>query len=239
MSARISVVIPCRDEAAIVEGRLAALQPLRAAGHELVLVDGGSRDGTARIAQPLVDLVETSAPGRAVQMNRGAKAARGDVLWFLHLDTRPPPSAVAEVLRGGLTGPGWGRFDVRLDGASPVYRVIERMMNLRSRLTGMVTGDQAMYVRRDLFERVGGFPEISLMEDLAVSKRLKKIVPPICSSGRVLASSRRWERDGIWRTIALMWFLRSAYHLGADPDWLAKIYYPENPAGTGPARNKP
>jgi rSAM/selenodomain-associated transferase 2 len=159
-------------------------------------------------------------------MNLGAKAATGDVLWFLHLDSRLPGEAASEVLREAVDGPGWGRFDVRLNGSRTMFRVIERLMNLRSRLTGMVTGDQAMFVRRDLFEQVGGFPPIALMEDLAVSKRLGRVAPPACLRSVVVTSSRRWERDGIWRTIALMWFLRTAYHLGANPDWLARLYYP-------------
>lgn len=223
---RISVVIPCLNEAAICVRRLEALQPLREAGHELILVDGGSADDTLSLARPLVDLALISAPGRAVQMNRGAMAAAGDVLWFLHLDTRPSNGAAVQALQVAPEGSGWGRFDVRLSGGRPMFRIIERMMNWRSRQTGMVTGDQALFVRRDLFERVGGFPPIPLMEDLAISKRLKRIGRPACLRGPVVTSSRRWERDGVWRTVSQMWFLRSAYFLGADPEWLARRYYP-------------
>jgi len=228
MTAQISVIIPCLDEAILAAERLRAIQPLRRAGHELIFVDGGSADGTAEIARPLVDRLETGPRGRALQMNRGARAARGEVLWFLHIDTRPPPGAAEQVLRSALDGPGWGRFDVRLDGERVMFRVIERMMNIRSRLTGMTTGDQGMFVHRDLFERVGGFPEIAIMEDLAISLRLKRIARPACLKERVLASGRRWERDGVWRTILLMWLLRGAYRLGADPDRLVRFYYPEN-----------
>jgi rSAM/selenodomain-associated transferase 2 len=223
---RISVVIPCLNEAAICVRRLQDLQSLRGDGHELILVDGGSDDGTVELSRPLVDLTLTGVSSRALQMNRGAGRASGDVLWFLHLDTELPDGAFDEVLRKATVGPGWGRFDVRLSGRRPMFRVIERMMSLRSRLTGMVTGDQGMFVRRDLFDQVGGFPQIALMEDLAISKRLKRIARPACLRGRIVASSRRWERDGVWRTILLMWFLRTAYHLGADPDWLARLYYP-------------
>lgn len=226
---RISVVVPCLDEAAICVDRLEALQPIRREGHELILVDGGSGDGTVDLSRPLVDLLLPSEPGRALQMNLGAGAATGEVLWFLHLDTVLPEGACEQVLRGALDGPGWGRFDVRLSGSRSIFRVVESLMNLRSRLTGMVTGDQGMFVLRDRFERVGGFPEIALMEDLAISERLKRIARPACIRSRIVASSRRWERDGVWRTIGLMWFLRSAYRLGADPDWLARLYYP----GTG------
>jgi len=220
------MIIPCLDEAAICVPRLAALQSLRHEGHELILVDGGSEDDTVGLSRPLVDLLLRGAPGRALQMNLGAEAATGDVLWFLHLDTVLPDGAVRQVLREALDGPGWGRFDVRLSGTRPIYRVVERMMNLRSRLTSMITGDQGMFVRRDLFERVGGFPEIALMEDLAISEHLKRIARPACLDGRVVTSCRRWERDGVWRTIWLMWFLRAAYRLGADPGWLAGVYYP-------------
>ncbi len=225
--ARISVVIPCLNEAAICVPRLTALQPLRRDGHELILVDGGSEDDTKFLAQSLVDRMLCGEPGRASQMNLGAESATGDVLWFLHLDTALPDEASRQVLQQAFDGPGWGRFDVRLSGGRSAFRVIERMMNLRSRLTGMVTGDQGMFVRRELFERVGGFPQIALMEDLAISKRLKRLARPACLRSRVVTSSRRWERNGLWRTVALMWFLRSAYRLGADPDWLARQYYPE------------
>lgn len=223
---RISVVIPCLNEAVICVEQLGKLQPLRREGQELILVDGGSDDETVALSRPLVDLALVSPRGRAVQMNRGAQAATGDLLWFLHLDGLLPVGASSQVARKVVDGPGWGRFDVRLSGDRTMLRVIECMMNLRSRLTGMVTGDQGMFVRRDLFERVGGFPEIALMEDLAISKQLKRLSRPACLRSRIVTSSRRWERDGIWRTITLMWFLRTAYHLGADPEWLARLYYP-------------
>lgn len=212
---------------AICVSRLDALQPLREAGHELILVDGGSADDTLSLALPLVDLALINAPGRAVQMNRGAAAAAGDVFWFLHLDTLLPEGAVGQLLQQIREGAGWGRFDVRLSGGRPMFRVIERTMNMRSRLTGMVTGDQALFVRRDLFERVGGFPSIALMEDLAISKRLKGLSSPASLRGPVVTSSRRWERGGVWRTVARMWFLRGAYFLGADPEWLARRYTPD------------
>jgi rSAM/selenodomain-associated transferase 2 len=202
------------------------LQHLRREGHELILTDGGSDDETLSLGRPLVDRALTGEPGRAAQMNRGAEAATGDLLWFVHIDTLLPPDAARDLLLAAMGGSGWGHFDVCLSGRRPVFRIIERMMSLRSRLTGVVTGDQAMFVRRDLFEQVGGFPEIALMEDLAISKRLKAIARPVCLRSRVFTSSRRWERNGVWQTIGLMWLLRSAYFLGADPDWLARQYYP-------------
>lgn len=226
-SSRISVIVPCLNEAAIIEDRLAGMQHLRDQGHQLVLVDGGSRDGTPDRAQGLVDRRLSARPGRAVQMNAGAAQASHAVLWFVHVDSRLPDGSAEAVLGGVSQGPGWGRFDVRLDGDHPILRVVERAMNLRSRLTGIATGDQCLFVRRDLFARVGGFPEIPLMEDIELCKRLKRFGPPACLTESVVASSRRWEQDGVWRTILLMWALRAAYWSGVDPGRLARRYYPK------------
>jgi rSAM/selenodomain-associated transferase 2 len=222
--ARVSCIVPVLNEAPIVAVRLAALQWLRAAGHELILVDGGSADGTAEIATPWVDRLLLSPPGRAVQMNAGAAAARGDLLWFLHLDAEPPPGAVDALLSAVARGHLWGRFDVRLSGAEPMLRVVERMMNLRSRWTSIATGDQGIFVLREVFERAGGYPVIALMEDIALSKQLKRVGHPACLRQRIVASSRRWEQAGIWRTIVLMWCLRLGYWLGVDPATLARVY---------------
>lgn len=222
--ARVSCIVPVLNEAPIVAVRLAALQWLRAAGHELILVDGGSADGTAEIAAPWVDRLLSSAPGRAVQMNTGAEAARGDLLWFLHLDAEPSPGAADALLSAVARGHIWGRFDVRLSGAEPMLRVVERMMNLRSRWTGIATGDQGIFVVREVFERAGGYPVIALMEDIALSKRLKRVGRPACLRQRIVASSRRWEQAGTWQTIALMWRLRLGYWFGIDPATLARRY---------------
>ena len=221
---RLSVIVPCLNEADGIVESLTALAPLRAQGHEVIVVDAGA-DGTARRAAPLADRVITAPRGRAVQMNRGAALARGDVLLFLHADTRLPVAA-AQAIAAGLapTGHAWGRFDVRLSGRQPLLRVVERFMNWRSRLTGIATGDQAIFVERALFQAVGGHPEIALMEDIALSKRLKRHGPPLCLGEPVLTSSRRWERDGIVRTILLMWWLRLRYFLGASPAQLAVVY---------------
>ena len=224
MTERISIVIPCLNEAAIARSRLLALQSLREAGHELILVDGGSSDGTPRIALPLVDQLRTCIPGRALQMNLGARTAKGRVIWFLHMDSEPPAGAAEAILAATLGEPGWGRFEVRLRGKAPLLRVVERMMNLRSRLTGIATGDQGVFVRRDIFEAAGGFPEIPLMEDIALSARLKRIARPARVRARLITSSRRWEHNGIWRTILTMWYLRTAYWLGVDPARLSRIY---------------
>lgn len=222
---RLSIVIPALNEAAAITATLELLQPLRAQGHEILVVDGSSADGTAECAHPLCDVLLTAPCGRAAQMNAGAAAARGDVLWFLHADTRADAAAVA-ALRAALAMPGcvWGRFDVRLSGRRPLLRVVERLMNLRSRWTGIATGDQGLFVRRDAFERVGGFPEIPLMEDIALSRLLKCQAAPTCLRARLLTSSRRWEQHGVLRTILLMWRLRFDYWRGIAPELLAAQY---------------
>jgi rSAM/selenodomain-associated transferase 2 len=225
MVPRLSVIVPCLDEGAIITSALGALQPLRQQGSELILVDGGSRDGTPQRARGMVDRLLVSEPGRGRQMNVGARAARGEVFWFVHLDSLLFPEA-AECLLAGLSerGCGWGRFDVRLDGKAAGLRLVERLMNLRSRLSGIATGDQGIFVSRPLFQAVGGFPDIPLMEDVELSRRLKRHCRPICIRRPILASSRRWERDGVWRTVFLMWGLRLAYFLGVSPERLARRY---------------
>jgi rSAM/selenodomain-associated transferase 2 len=227
----ISVVVPVLNEAAGLEAALGPLQAGRGRDCEVIVVDGGSGDGTPDLARRLADRVLRAPRGRARQMNAGAAAAAGRVLLFLHADTRLPPGGLERV-RTGLARGGrrWGRFDVRLDGPHPLLRMVERAMNLRSRLTGIATGDQALFVTREAFDAVGGFPDIPLMEDIAISRHLKRLGGPLCLRERVLASSRRWERDGVLRTVALMWRLRAAYALGADPAELAARYYPR---GTG------
>lgn len=221
----LSIIIPTLDEAEGIAATLAALQPLRARGCEVIVADGGSADGTAELARPLADTVVAAPRGRARQQNAGAAAATGDVLLFLHADTRLPAAADRLVLDGlGRTGRGWGRFGVRLTGRHPLLRVIERMMGIRSRLTGIATGDQAIFVRRDWFRDAGGFPGIPLMEDVALSGTLKRRGRPLCLRAAVVTSSRRWESRGVWRTMLLMWRLRLTYALGADPVALAERY---------------
>ena len=223
---RISIILPVLNEEAHIVACLNVLQPLRGAEGELIVVDGGSRDRTLALAEPLADRVIGGSHGRAAQMNAGAGQASGAILWFLHADSLPPMDAVARI-QAALARPDrcWGRFDVRLSGRHPLLRVVEALMNIRSRLTGIATGDQGIFVRRNLFERVGGYPLIALMEDIALSRLLKRQGRPVCLRQRLTTSSRRWEQDGILRTILLMWRLRLAYFFGADPNQLARIYY--------------
>ena len=218
----VSIVVPVLDEEGGIERSLAPLQDWRRAGAELVVVDGGSRDRTRELAAPLCDRLIAAPRGRAAQMNAGATASRGRLLLFLHADTHLPPGARAlleECARGPET---WGRFDVRLDGRHRFLPVIAALMNWRSRVTAVATGDQAIFVTRALFERCGGFPPQPLMEDIALSKRLRRVRPPRCLRARVTTSGRRWEQGGVLRTVLLMWGLRLAYFVGVDAGRLAR-----------------
>ncbi len=220
----LSIVVPVLDEAAGVAAALTDLAPLRQRGVEVVVVDGGSHDGTPALARPLADLVLEAPRGRARQMNVGAAAARGEVLLFLHADTRLPQDADHRIARALAGEPCWGRFDVRIDGRPVMLRVVAMLMNLRSRLTGIATGDQAIFVRRSAFDRVGGFPDQPLMEDVELSCRLRRLGRPACLSERVTTSGRRWESRGVWRTILLMWKLRWRYWRGESAQALAEAY---------------
>jgi rSAM/selenodomain-associated transferase 2 len=219
----LSIIVPVWNEAAGIETALRRLAPQRASGAEVIVVDGGSSDGTVARAQPLADRVVESVRGRAAQMNAGAEHARGGALLFLHADTALPPAA-DELIVAALAEHHWGRFDVRLDGAHPVLPIVAALMNLRSRLTGIATGDQAIFMRRETFAVLGGFASLPLMEDVECCKRLKRIGVPANLRARVVTSGRRWEKFGVWRTILLMWRLRLAYFCGADPEALARLY---------------
>ena len=220
---KLSVLVPCLDEAALIGPALRALAPLRERGHEVIVCDGGSRDGTPELARPLCDRVLSAPRGRASQMNAAASQASGEALLFLHADTRLPAQADRLVF-GALEKHCWGRFDVRIEGEHPLLRFVAWAMNLRSRLTGIATGDQAIFVLRECFE---GFPAIALMEDVAFSAAMKRRGRPACLRARVTTSGRRWERRGILRTISLMWRLRLLYAMGASPDDLARRYQNE------------
>ena len=221
----LSIIVPVLDEEARIGAALAALAPFRARGAEVIVADGGSRDRSMEIARPLADRVLVAPRGRGSQMNAGATAASGDVLLFLHADVTLPPQADLLVL-GGVRESfwQWGRFDVRIEGRSPLLAVVAGLMNWRSLITGIATGDQSMFVKREAFASVGGFPDIPLMEDVALSKRLKRVSRPLCLAARVVASGRRFDDYGAARLVLLMWRLRLEYWLGADPAVLARRY---------------
>lgn len=224
MRERLSIVTPVLNEAAGIVETLTALAPLRAAGVEVIVADGGSTDATVQLATPYADQIVHAPRGRARQMNAGAAVSGGDVLLFLHADTRLPDSALADLDAALAGGAQWGRFDVRISGRPAMLRVVAASINLRSRLSGIATGDQAIFVRRRAFDEVGGFADYPLMEDLALSDALRKRWRPACLKAKVTTSGRRWEQHGVWRTIVLMWTLRSAYRLGISPDVLARHY---------------
>jgi rSAM/selenodomain-associated transferase 2 len=222
---KLSIIIPVLDEGDGIAAALDALAHLRALGTEVIVVDGGSRDATVERAQPRADRVVLATRGRALQMNAGAERASGDVLLFLHADTRLPAEADRVVLNGlDQSRRVWGRFDVKIDGRSRLLPVVAWLMRLRSRLTGIATGDQAIFLRREAFQAVGGFPTVALMEDIAICKRLKRLGRPLCLRACVTTSGRRWEKNGVLTTTLLMWRLRLAYFLGADPKQLARQY---------------
>jgi rSAM/selenodomain-associated transferase 2 len=213
------------DEGEHITAALEALADLRALGAEVIVVDGGSRDATIQRARMRADRVISAPRGRALQMNAGAAKAAGDVLLFLHADTRLPRDTDYVVFNGlERSKREWGRFDVKIDGRSPLLAIVGRLMGLRSRLTGIATGDQAIFVQRAAFQAVGGFPEIALMEDIALCKRLKRVSRPLCLAERVTTSGRRFDKDGVLKTLMLMWRLRLRYFLGADPAELARQY---------------
>jgi len=221
----LSIIVPTLNEAGGIVATLESLSELRRRGHEVIVADGGSDDGTADLVRGLVDRLVRAPAGRAEQMNAGAGAACGDVFLFLHADTRLPDAADRLVLQGlGAGGQAWGRFDVRIVGSHPLLRVVQAMMNLRSRLTRICTGDQAIFVRREAFEAIGGYARQELMEDIAISAALRRLSAPLCLRQPCLTSARRWESQGVLRTIALMWWLRLQYALGAAPARLARAY---------------
>lgn len=222
---RLSIVLPVLNEAQTIT---AALSRLRRPQVEIIVVDGGSSDDTVALAQPLCDCVIAAPRGRALQMNAGAAAAHGDLLLFLHADTRLPDNAPGTLIDAVDAGAAWGRFDVCIDGQHRLLGLIARMMNLRSRLTGIATGDQAIFCSRALFDSLGGYAPIALMEDIDFSRRARALSPPACLRARVTTSGRRWEKHGVLRTVLLMWQLRLRYFFGADPQDLALVYRPHH-----------
>lgn len=222
---KLSVIVPMLNEASGLPRLLGQLLPLQAAGHQVLLVDGGSDDGSPQLARQAGLTVIESPRGRARQMNAGAALANNEVLLFLHADTALPADSgrlVTSALQNSQQV--WGRFDVKIDGRPWMLRVVAFMINLRSRLSGIATGDQAMFVRRDVFQQLAGFADLPLMEDVELSRRLRQISRPLCLRQRVTTSGRRWETRGVWKTIFLMWRLRYAYWRGVPASELAKAY---------------
>lgn len=222
---RISLIIPTLNEAENIDSMLKGLVPLRQLGHEVIVVDGGSDDKTVELARHRVDKVIQTTPGRAQQMNVGASHASGDILWFIHADTQVSEHA-AQQIRNVMKNQHnhWGRFDIQLSGQHLLLRIVERLINLRSCITGIATGDQGIFVRRACFVAIGGFRPIPLMEDVEISRRLKQWARPCCIRDKIVTSSRRWEKNGILPTILLMWRLRLAYALGVSPEKLVHSY---------------
>ena len=223
---RLSVIVPALDEAEHISAALQSLASARQRGTEIIVVDGGSSDATIAVAEPLADIVLRAPRGRAAQLNAGARSARGDVFLFMHADSLAPETVdliIANALVGRTTA--WGRFDVRIQSERRLLAVVAATMNARSRLSGIATGDQGMFVTRELFDHAGGFPLQPLMEDIALSRALKRITAPLCLREKIVTSGRRWERRGVLRTILLMWRMRLAYSLGADPAKLASQYH--------------
>jgi len=223
----LSIIIPVLNEEALVISCLERLLPLRRRGHEVIVVDGGSDDATRSLAAPRCTRLLRGQRGRAMQMNFGASVASGDVLLFLHVDSRLPGEV--EHALGTIFGEAteaWGWFDSEFDGRAAMFRVIAACMNLRARLTRTCTGDQALFASAALFHRAGGFPGIPLMEDIAICSSLGRHSRPRRIALATVTSSRRWETRGVARTIWQMWWLRGRYFFGADPEQLAARYYP-------------
>ena len=223
----LSIIIPCLNEQDHIVSSLTRVQTLRrSAVAEVIVVDGGSCDNTVQLAKPLVDRLIHSTPGRALQMNRGAAEACGDWLLFLHADTLVPDHFESLWQRQVASSDRvWGRFDLRLSGTAWPLRVVESLINLRSRISGIATGDQGIFIRAGLFRRLGGFAAIPLMEDVELSKRLKREGRPLCIASQLVTSSRHWEQCGILKTVLLMWKLRFLYFAGVSPQRLAAQYY--------------
>lgn len=224
---KISFILPVLNEAELIVEQLQRLQVYRQAGHEVLVIDGGSSDGTPQLASALADVLETTPPGRSRQMNYGSELASGEIVLFLHIDTSLPEAADELVSRAlEREQAAWGWFNVRLSSRRLPFRLIGALMNMRAGLSSVCTGDQALFVRRELFEEVGKFPDLPLMEDIAISKKLRRRASPVRIDQCAVTSSRRWEDKGLLRTVLLMWKLRLLYFLGVSPSRLVAMYYP-------------
>lgn len=219
----ISIIIPVLNEEGSIKNLLQQLQSYRQQGHEIIVVDGGSEDNTFAVSKLLADKTIESQPNRSTQMNRGTEYASHDILWFLHADSLIPENAVGKI-QMALNKKNWGRFNISLSGTSWMFRIIENMINLRSCITGIATGDQGLFMKREIFEVVQGYSNLPLMEDIDLSKKLKRISTPVCLKDKIITSSRRWEKHGILKTVLLMWQLRFLYWFGVSADKLAQKY---------------
>jgi len=219
----VSIIIPVLNEENSIKVLLQQLQVCRQQGHEVIVVDGGSNDNTRSVAESLSDKVISCEAGRATQMNNGVAQSRHEILWFLHADTIIPKNAI-EQIQQALNKSDWGRFNVKLSGSHISFRLIETMINVRSCVSSIATGDQGVFVKRKIFRQVNGYSNIPLMEDVDISKKLKKLSKPVCLKCILITSSRRWEKNGISSTILLMWKLRFLYWLGVSPKYLVRQY---------------
>lgn len=228
MPTQLSVIVICLNEGAAIASTLTPLDAWRKRGVEVIVVDGSSQDDTVQQASPHASQVVVVPAGRATQLNAGAAVAEGQILLFLHADTVTPNHAdliIGSSIAQAENPLAWGRFDVRIEGQSRWLLVIAFMMNWRSRITGIATGDQGLFMTRAAFDTVGGFANQPLMEDIEISQRLRQLVRPICLPQKVTTSGRRWETRGVWRTIVLMWSLRWRYWRGESATSLAKDYH--------------
>jgi rSAM/selenodomain-associated transferase 2 len=231
----LSIIVPVRNHARTIGAVLHALKPFRDRNAEIVVVDGGSTDDTAMLARPLADQVIRSPQGLARQMNEGAKVANGFIFLFLRPETVLPLDADTQVMYGRSRDTSvWGRFDLRIQGRHMLLPLVARYLNWRSRASGIATSDQAIFVQRETFFRIGGFKPMPVMADVELCQRLKAISPPICVNSRVTVPGEPYDRDGIWKTLRAMTAMRWRYRMGAKPDDLAKRYGLAGAAALGP-----